>query len=322
MRTQDLVEALADLPVAYLTDHAPTQKLFAGISCLTFGDCEALPRAGLSHRGAQSFLRLRDQALGETADPRVSWQAPDQFDQRIELPWPATRSDTLIFACKRLFSALMATLKARQKVIEHFTLEFEHPKNPPTTMKIHLGSACRDEARWILLTREHLSLRALPEPAEAITLKADEWQDEQDSSDSLFPDFRKGQEARSVLIARLRARLGENAVSQLSLRADHRPEHCFTRLSGGQPEKMSAHEGARPVWLFETPSPLCSSPHTPWKDPQLICLAGPERIESGWWEGQEVARDYYIAQHRDGRIWWLFQDLNAPYAWFIHGLFS
>ena len=29
---------------------------------------------------------------------------------------------------------------------------------------------------------------------------------------------------------------------------------------------------------------------------RLELLAGPERIESGWWDGADVQRDYYVAQ--------------------------
>ena len=51
-------------------------------------------------------------------------------------------------------------------------------------------------------------------------------------------------------------------------------------------------------------------------------LRGPERIESGWWDGADVARDYYRARAADGAELWVFRTRTKPAAWFLHGLFA
>ena len=43
----------------------------------------------------------------------------------------------------------------------------------------------------------------------------------------------------------------------------------------------------------------------------LNCSAGPERIESGWWDGADVARDYYLARDAQGARQWVFRDLRS-----------
>lgn len=48
---------------------------------------------------------------------------------------------------------------------------------------------------------------------------------------------------------------------------------------------------------------------------------GPERIESGWWEGPSVRRNYYRVETTGGRVWWIFQDINSR-DWFLHGRFA
>ena len=50
-------------------------------------------------------------------------------------------------------------------------------------------------------------------------------------------------------------------------------------------------------------------------------LAGPERIESGWWDRTDVARDYYVARAEDGARLWVFRDL-ANGAWYLQGLWT
>jgi protein ImuB len=49
---------------------------------------------------------------------------------------------------------------------------------------------------------------------------------------------------------------------------------------------------------------------------------GPERIESGWWDaGEEVARDYFIAEDPRGARLWVFRQRGSR-QWFLHGIFG
>lgn len=47
---------------------------------------------------------------------------------------------------------------------------------------------------------------------------------------------------------------------------------------------------------------------------------GPERIETGWWRGPMVRRDYFRAQTNGGRHVWIFRQLDQG-SWFLHGWF-
>jgi protein ImuB len=67
----------------------------------------------------------------------------------------------------------------------------------------------------------------------------------------------------------------------------------------------------RPVWLLQEPLPLSK--------PDI--LQGPERIESGWWDGKGVARDYYIARRHHGAKLWVFQERHSK-RWYLHGVFA
>jgi protein ImuB len=53
----------------------------------------------------------------------------------------------------------------------------------------------------------------------------------------------------------------------------------------------------------------------------LSLLHGPERIESGWWDGGDVRRDYYRASNRRGAMLWVYQDLRSQ-AWYLQGVFG
>jgi protein ImuB len=48
---------------------------------------------------------------------------------------------------------------------------------------------------------------------------------------------------------------------------------------------------------------------------------GPERIETGWWRGPHVERDYYRVETATGQRFWVFRQ-NDTGNWFLHGAFE
>jgi len=48
---------------------------------------------------------------------------------------------------------------------------------------------------------------------------------------------------------------------------------------------------------------------------------GPERIETGWWRGDDIRRDYYLVETTAGERFWLFRTLPEE-QWFLHGVFG
>jgi protein ImuB len=63
----------------------------------------------------------------------------------------------------------------------------------------------------------------------------------------------------------------------------------------------------------------------------IVQAWGPERIETGWWHGPTIRRDYYRLLTDRGECWWVFQDLaSQPTApekshhsvWMLHGRFA
>jgi protein ImuB len=72
----------------------------------------------------------------------------------------------------------------------------------------------------------------------------------------------------------------------------------------------------RPLWLFAEPRPLGGEPASA----ELKLLSGPERIESGWWDGEEIGRDYFVGRDAQGAEVWLYRDRGGQ--WFVQGVFA
>ncbi|MGV3483155.1 MAG: Y-family DNA polymerase [Planctomycetaceae bacterium] len=89
----------------------------------------------------------------------------------------------------------------------------------------------------------------------------------------------------------------------------------------------------RPLRIFAPPQPLeviaMGNEGVPqqirFKDRvyQVTRHWGPERIETGWWDGPQIRRDYYRIEIDNGNWWWIFCQLRnvAPTIWKLHGQF-
>jgi protein ImuB len=46
-----------------------------------------------------------------------------------------------------------------------------------------------------------------------------------------------------------------------------------------------------------------------------------ERIESGWWDGRDVRRDYCVVVGSAGEKLWFYRDCVTQ-EWYLHGIFG
>lgn len=53
----------------------------------------------------------------------------------------------------------------------------------------------------------------------------------------------------------------------------------------------------------------------------VVDSVGPERIETGWWRGPHLKRDYYRVTTKKGQRFWLFRQRDTR-QWFLHGWFD
>jgi protein ImuB len=179
-----------------------------------------------------------------------------------------------------------------------------------------MSAPTRAAAQFLLLSRERLHDLLLPAPVRALCMSAEQFTAAAIGQLDGFSSAPQQLDEIGQLLDRVRARLGDGAVQSLRPQADHRPERAWrtwpaepARLTSSSVNRSGHDEPVRPCALLPSPR-LLTAP------PQL--LSGPERIESGWWDGAEVLRDYYLAQVQGARAW-VFQDLSQG-GWYLHGL--
>jgi protein ImuB len=230
----------------------------------------------------------------------------------------------LLFILQRLLRQLGGYLRARDAGAQQMRLGFIMPFAPIEWLELTLLQPSRDPEHLLRLWREKLERHRLSAPAEGLELKVDHLLPlEQVSQDLLGAPNKTDLEFMQTL-ERLRNRLGARVIRQPVCAADHRPER-----SGRQrafPARQHGDDGPaplRPLWLLPRPRPLAQTGNGgPSLHGPLTLLNGPERIESGWWDGGDQRRDYYVARSPRRQRLWIYRDLGQPPRWFLHGFFS
>lgn len=284
---------------------------FRSIGVATIGELMRLPRDGLARRCPQAVLEELDGALGLREEPRAFFIPPERFDARLELPAEVTQAEALAFAAHRLLLQLAGLLAARHAGVRGFTLHLIDGHGRAAVIPVNLASPSREAGRFGRLLRERLALVDLREPVQAIRVAAADFAALPGRSGSLFGDAVGEGEDWAQLLERLRARLGREAVHGLTRVPDHRPEHAWRRIEPGDWDPREFRSpGPRPAWLVEPPRRL--------EPDGFDLLAGPERIECGWWDGDEARRDYFVAR-LGAALGWIYREQGE---WYLHGFFA
>ena len=324
---EPLKKQLSSLPIQFLDCASDVVQALGDIGMCTIGDVLALPRDGLARRFGQELLDVLDRALGNLPDARPLFVPPASYANKLELPTPVYDAEALLFATKRLIGELAGFLSAKSAGALELNLDLLHEDESFTRVPFTFSLATRDPAHLTSIFRERLFNLSLPSRVEAIALGACKITPLSSRNFSLLASRDQEKENRAQMIERLRARLGADAVMTLQPFPDHRPESAWrlssliphpSSLSGRRktavekkfhPSTLIPHSSCttRPLWLLDDPCLLKIQGETPWLAGPLTLLAGPERIESGWWDGNEVARDYFVACDDEGARFWVFR---------------
>ncbi len=310
--SDSLYRVLDALPVERLGLPREVASAFTRLGLRTLKQLLALPRDGLARRFSADTLRHLDTLLGQRPLALDFYRPPDHFEARIELNFEVESHQALLFPLRRLTADLAAYLAGRDSGVQRFVLHLEHRHLDDSLVTVGLLSAERDPARLFELTRGRLDHLQLPAPVLAVRLIARELPTFVPEHRELFDERPQQSLPWEQLRERLRARLGDDAVQGLAARADHRPE-CAWQSQPLVGHALPPDIAPRPGWLLAEPKPL--------HEASLRVLAGPERIESGWWDGSDVRRDYYLVETRTGQRGWAFRSPEGG-PLLLHGWFA
>ena len=322
-----LAHAIAELTIACTCWDPERLQTLRSMGVTRMGDLLRLPRAGVARRLSPAAVRDLDIALAKQAAPRRAFVPRERFRERCDFEMEIETAVYLQKAVEPLIGRCAQFLRERQAGVQALELRLRHRMLPMTRVRLGLASITSERRRLGDVLDEKLKRLELPAPVRGMELLSGSLQPLSGSSLDAFAGLRGGRDSAPQLVERLRARLGEAAVYGLVAVCEHRPEAAWQRVqelsltatAAAQP--LRAHpDMPRPVWLLAEPV-LLSPADLEQLHRGLILEEGPERIESGWWDGKGVARDYYIARQTQGARWWIFQERQTQ-RWYLHGVFA
>jgi protein ImuB len=352
-----LVGQLAPLPLEALRWPQETLDRLARMGVRTIGQALRLPRAGFAKRFGTEPLSMLDRLTGRDADLRERFRARERFRRKRDLTYELESHEAILRALEPLLRELGRFLQARQCSLMRLECFLQHRQAPATRCLLRLAAPAADAARLGELLAERLNQLVLPEPVRSCELRSGALMRSTLASNTLWQPGEHGGAVSvesSGLIERLRSRLGPEAVYGLQVLPGHRPENTWRaiepstthvpdarRVSGathapdvaGTPRAPRTARAShtpcppwppfsRPLWLLPAPRLLSQRDGLPRRRGVLRLLGDPERIESGWWDGREIERDYYVAVDIHGVRLWVFRERTAPHRWFLHGMFG
>jgi protein ImuB len=332
----------------------------------TLGQLLRLPKAELGRRFGPALLDYLARLRGTRPDPRRNITPASGFVERLDLLEAVTDKESLLFPMQRLLGELDNWLVARQLGTQRLHWRFAPLQGGAVEFEVEFSTLQHHRPALLSISRFKLEQTALPEEILSIELAASQLMSWQPVIDTLFTSGRRPRQAPDELIDRFRARLGDDAFQGIRLHDDHRPELAWRDMRPRMPatgrsgirggmgvQDMPSGIARRPAWLLESPVRVDRR--------ALHLLSGPERIETGWWDVQDVQRndqwndqwgdqwkdqrkdqqdeeasesaahnstpckvvrrDYYLARDHNGTHCWVFKTLDDG-CWFIHGYFA
>lgn len=335
-------QLLDELPIATLTAVGAHHATLIRLGCQTLGHVRALPRGGLSRRFDADLLAALDRAYGLRPEAHAWVELPDTFRLRLELMARVELAPAMLFGARRLLLHMTGWLAARHAGVTAFTLRWWHDAMRAKSagehgeMTVRTAEPTRDLEHLTRLLAEHLAKVELVAPVGDLELFAVDVQALTEQSATLFPEPQQAGESLALVLERIAARLGPERVLRPVVLEDERLEWMthWQPAPDSRPRQVGrAVDIPQPTFVFAAPLRLAMRGERPLYQGPLQLLAGPHRVEGGWWDrtadgGEQttryVARDYWVALSEHAGVLWVFQTrlANEATEWFVHGVFA
>jgi len=328
------ISALAGLPIEALRISDATLQILAKLGIRQVGQLLALPRSMLAGRFEPQLLQRLNQATGVAPEQIVAFRTVPEIVVQRCLEYPVERREVVEALLMELMDQATVLLVEREQGALRLECQLDCGQADPLRLDVSLfqASAQAEHLRGLLQAR--LERLTLPGPVVAARLSVVLAARLQSRQRNLFGDDLGHRQELALLVDRLSSRLGAAAVVRPVLVSDAQPEYAYRyEALAGNARRKAKHAARgmpqRPLLLEPRPVPLAEVQSGTMGVPMQFRLHaqehrvsrswGPERIQTGWWRGNYIRRDYYRVETDAGNRFWLFR-CNAH--WFLHGMFD
>ena len=330
------VQRLHLLPLPALRLNESILRKLQRLGITTVQQMFALDRVSLARRFGPDILLRIDHFTGRVPEFITPCHPLPQFRVGKSLELGISHPAAIEHLLSLLLQGLLELLAPKQFGTRHLECRFLLEDRTSHMLHLRLCETTNDQRHIGELLRIHLEKFRLPAPVVGLHMEAKEIAPLGASQDELFEGATRDHFRQlSMLLNRFSSRLGEEAVVIPCLLPNPIPERSVELSSvAGPPLSCSTtftrrfHGLDRPTALFVEPRPIeviASIPDGPpvvlfWRKKRfdIAGCSAPERMETGWWQGEYVCRDYYRVETVAGEWLWVFRRLQDN-RWFWHG---
>ncbi len=302
------------------------KEKMANLGLSTLGEMLALPQAAVGKRIGKSFLLYLQKLVGHCPDPQRAITVTEVFHSSLHFMDGIINSDMLLFPMQRLLIELSHFLTVRQLHCRKMSWLLYSFNKQEKIIDIELLCPQNEYKNFLALTRLKLESLTVTEPIETLILETENFATAELKTQDLFSDLQE-QVDTSKLLDKLSARLGSSIFYGIKTSDEHLPEYAWQTVNDQELirfEHISAKkcepESTRPLWLLKQPALLKNDKRSLYWKGRLTLLNGPERFDSQWWKPRQ-RRDYFIARHENGSLYWVYRDLKSR-QWYLQGVFG
>lgn len=317
------------------------------------GQLALFSRAQLVERFGPDLLRRWDQLWGELPETLVPWHEPTEYSTALDFECSTTHYETLLSVLEQQLKRLVAPLVERHEGIQRLECVLRGESGSLVPLQVAVLRPTVQVAYLLELLKLRLESQPLVEPIAGVRLAATAVTPIERRQRTFLATEQHEDDTWlwASLVERLSGRLGEQAVLRARVRSEHQPEYAWTETpwmdaslsrSPSPPKRRpgtvtrstpssSSLLTTRPVHLERRPIAVRMISVMPQRTPQQFVWRdepytvarhwGPERIETGWWRGRDVRRDYFRVETTTGQWFWVFRRLHDG-AWFLQGWFE
>ncbi|WP_394248287.1 Y-family DNA polymerase [Vibrio profundi] len=285
----------------------------------TLNDLLKLPLPEIARRFDIELVNYVGRLTGQFKHPIDFYHPPEQFQQYLELLFDIENVLWLEKPLLKLFKQLESFLRLRDRVAFELTLTLHQRDNPDCAVTFTSAQGDYLAEKWAVLSKLSMESITLDAAVHGVTLSVTRQGEPHTHYGDLF-DGSVGTQNSLELLSLLQAKLGQEAISSPALSYDPRPEKAnrYTQPSSSRHSAASQIKVTHPsVMQRLRPSILLTEPQPLIEEVELT--QGPERIIAGWWDGDKMVRDYFVARSKQGRWFWVYRTPNKQ--WYLHGLF-
>lgn len=333
-RKDNLRSALGQLSTDVLQLDKEQNRRLYNMGVRKIRDIWRLPGDGLRKRFGSEFVNLLNKAVAAAPEPTRNYVAPPAYSAAYDLPYELENLDRLLPIADEMLAQLCDFLTRRDLSVARLLFALLHEKRPCTEVDMSLRQSSRNHGHLFGLLETHFGKLSIPAPVIALKLTVKQFDAFMTESEQLLMEDRisgkaGGPNRLDQFMEQLQARLGSCSLKSINTVAEHCPEYACRELDYQESARLKPGARAtavanhpRPLWLLDEPILLTLRNSRLYHRKPINLISGPERIETRWWSGTEVRRDYYVAQETNGSRLWVYRERSGERNWYLHGFFA